>query len=547
MISSAKDDRSWTTIHSDGPASRGARAATLAAFLAGLLALLAAGPAAAQTTITLVGNKAETPTGDLAVNATIAQGFRTGSNSAGYTLSRIDMVSNDSDSDAFSVALYTTDSNGLPNTQSVALTAPDNFTAGVLSFAAPAGTTLAANTHYSLVITRGTGVTFLTLDGTTSDGETGLTGWSLANAHSTLSGSTWSNAASGISLRVAIKGYAKSPPVFNPTAVTRAFAENTAAGQNVGEPVSATDADTGDTLSYTLGGTDDAAFDIVETSGQIRTKAGVSYDHEAKASYSVTVTASDGTASADATVTINVSDVAEPPLAPDRPIAVAVPRTYDQISVRWFPPENSGRPEITGYDVQYEDFDPELDDFVWLDGPQVVDGTSVVISDLLQSTPYPVRVRAKNDEGEGPWSPTELPDTNRPPVEFELGAVQIPSGFGPGDSFHLLFVTSFLVGTYSAAADRITDYRDFLFTDTQGAYFPELASITVLPLASTRHVDARVVTNTTWTDSDRGVPIYWVGGSKVADDYADFYDGDWDDETNVRDHDGQLFASPPVV
>ena len=45
-----------------------------------------------------------------------------------------------------------------------------------------------------------------------------------------------------------------------------------------------------------------------------------------------------------------------------------------------------------------------------------------------------------------------------------------------------------------------------------------------------------IVTN---TDLDRratrGVPIYWVGGSKVADDYADFYDGDWDDETNVRD------------
>ena len=26
-----------------------------------------------------------------------------------------------------------------------------------------------------------------------------------------------------------------------------------------------------------------------------------------------------------------------------------------------------------------------------------------------------------------------------------------------------------------------------------------------------------------------GVPIYWLSGSKVADDYEDFWDGDWDD------------------
>ena len=43
------------------------------------------------------------------------------------------------------------------------------------------------------------------------------------------------------------------------------------------------------------------------------------------------------------------------------------------------------------------------------------------------------------------------------------------------------------------------------------------------------------------------MPIYWVGGSKVADDYADFYDGDWDDETNVRDSGGRLHTVPPVV
>ena len=166
---------------------------------------------------------------------------------------------------------------------------------------------------------------------------------------------------------------------FDSATYTREIDENTGADQDVGSPVTASDTE-GDALTYTLGGTDAASFEIVSTSGQIQTKAGVTYDHEAKSNYTVTVTASDGKGGTDdATVTINVNDLAEPPLAPDRPIAVAVPRTYDQISVLWFAPENSGRPEITGYDVQYKDWDPEISGYVWLDGPQDVHGTSAII------------------------------------------------------------------------------------------------------------------------------------------------------------------------
>ena len=90
-------------------------------------------------------------------------------------------------------------------------------------------------------------------------------------------------------------------PVFSSPSVSRSIAENTAADVNVGAAVTATDADTGDTLAYTLGGTDMTSFDIVGDSGQIRTKTGVSYDFETKSSYTVTVTASDGTATDVAT------------------------------------------------------------------------------------------------------------------------------------------------------------------------------------------------------------------------------------------------------
>ena len=67
--------------------------------------------------------------------------------------------------------------------------------------------------------------------------------------------------------------------------------ENTEAGENIGAPIAATDPNTGDTLTYTLGGTDAASFDIGESSGQLQTKAAL--DFEDKASYTVTVSVRD--------------------------------------------------------------------------------------------------------------------------------------------------------------------------------------------------------------------------------------------------------------
>ena len=57
-------------------------------------------------------------------------------------------------------------------------------------------------------------------------------------------------------------------------------------------PISATDGD-GDVLTYTLEGTDEASFDIDESTGQLITK--VDLDEETKSSYySVTVKVDDG-------------------------------------------------------------------------------------------------------------------------------------------------------------------------------------------------------------------------------------------------------------
>ena len=120
------------------------------------------------------------------------------------------------------------------------------------------------------------------------------------------------------------------PPVFDSTAPTNLnVVENTAANENIGSPVTATDPDntianpTKDTLTYSLDTGDGASFDI-DADGQIKTKAAL--NRETKASYTVTVSVTDskdatgasGTAVDDTReVTITVGNEVEPPTFTD--------------------------------------------------------------------------------------------------------------------------------------------------------------------------------------------------------------------------------------
>ena len=115
-------------------------------------------------------------------------------------------------------------------------------------------------------------------------------------------------------------------PAFDANAPpTLSVWENTLAGENIGAPFTATDSDSSDTLTYILGGTDAASFDIIETTGQIQTKSALNY--ETKTSYTVTVSVHDGNdpfgnpnAAADDTieVTIDVTNM-EVPAIPEQP------------------------------------------------------------------------------------------------------------------------------------------------------------------------------------------------------------------------------------
>ena len=109
-----------------------------------------------------------------------------------------------------------------------------------------------------------------------------------------------------------------SSPEFDDASLTRSIAENTAADVNVGAVIpAATDTDSGDTLTYTMEGTDAASFNFNATTRQITTKAGVTYDFETKPNYLVTIKVEDNNGDTDTVaVTITLTDVNEMPSAP---------------------------------------------------------------------------------------------------------------------------------------------------------------------------------------------------------------------------------------
>ena len=120
-------------------------------------------------------------------------------------------------------------------------------------------------------------------------------------------------------------------PVFNESGtVTRSIVEGSDADRDIGDPVTATDADN-ETLTYTLGGTDAASFSIVSTSGQLKTKEPL--DYETKISYTVTVTATDtsGASNKSATISVTITVTDRDETFPETPVSDRTPAVRDAI------------------------------------------------------------------------------------------------------------------------------------------------------------------------------------------------------------------------
>ena len=188
----------------------------------------------------------------------------------------------------------------------------------------------------------------------------------------------------------------QAPVFIEGGSTVRHVAENTRIGSHVGSRVQAVDGD-GDTLTYSLTGTDADRFVIDTSAGQLRTNSEL--DYETETIYKVTVSVSDGTSSNHINVTIEVTDTLEQPSIPNPPRVRALAGSLNSLVISWDEPANTG-PAIDGYDVQYR----QDGAIAWIDWPHTSTARTTVITDLHTGTIYQARIQARSVEGVSGWS-----------------------------------------------------------------------------------------------------------------------------------------------
>ena len=164
-------------------------------------------------------------------------------------------------------------------------------------------------------------------------------------------------------------------------------------------------------------------------------------------------------------------------------------------------------------------------------------------------TTYHYAVVALSANGDSPQSSSmsattpAAPKSKDPPPERvgprQSPTTEVPADWGlkptdvaAGSQFRLIFLSS---TKRNGAVATITNYDIFVQNRAAAGHTDiRTHSSGFRAVVCTAAVDARDNTSTTGT----GVPIYWLDGNKVADSYADFYDGSWDDEANDKNESG---------
>ena len=205
-----------------------------------------------------------------------------------------------------------------------------------------------------------------------------------------------------------------------------------------------------------------------------------------------------------------------------------------QIDLAWNAPVGDGGTAVTGYKIEHT-IDGGANWPVLVEDTDNTD-TEYSDSDLPPGATRYYRVFAINAAGTSVVSNVARASADLVEMEVADDWDLIPSDLGSGHRFRLLFVSA---GTRKATADEIVIYNAFVQrTAAAGHAAIQDYSSGFRAVGSTEDDDARDNTATTYTTDDKGVPIYWLGGNRLADDYEDFYDGSWDDEVNATNESG---------
>ena len=143
-------------------------------------------------------------------------------------------------------------------------------------------------------------------------------------------------------------------------------------------------------------------------------------------------------------------------------------------------------------------------------------------------------VTVTSEDGSGTRIYTITATRSEPPTAVPHDWDLIPNGRTVGDEFRLIFLSSLKrQATDTDIESYNTWIQDLLLDHGHSAIQDYRSGFRVV--GCTADVDARDNIDTT---DFRGVHIYWLNGAKVANGYAGFYNGSWDDEANNRNQSG---------
>ena len=254
-----------------------------------------------------------------------------------------------------------------------------------------------------------------------------------------------------------------TPPLFDEgETAERSVAEDAVGGALVGSPVSATDADAGDILRYTLNSTGAVPFSLDSETGQITLSAQPDLDRESTPAYTLTATVSDFLAASDRiTITINVTEAAppDPPPAPTSGFSLDTDSSdspESKLTFHWHDPTLSEGPPATGYDVRYREVATpvpdwtELEDVATSTGEEVPARIGASVTGLKSNTTYEAQVRSVNGAGSSAW----VPET---PVQATTAEAQLIVAFSAGSYVVDEGATATVTVLVTPAADRDDD------------------------------------------------------------------------------------------
>ena len=528
-----------------GPRGRGhAKLITTALIAAFMLAVVTAAflhvaPSAEAQASTLVSNAGQTSSSaGLLFNATVpaqAQRFTTGTSDAGYTIHSAGFkFGTISDTATVGNDLEVTinkPSVSNPGDAICTLTDPVTFTSGAVNtFHAPTTgegcPTLTKNTTYYVVVTRvaTSGTSTINAAYTTSDSEDSgaAAGWSINNIGTQFDGSDWSAgllATLNSAFQIEIEGEAATPE---------------AVVKNTGKTTATNKA----TLSSTV------------THFAQRFTADASANEYSLHSISVDFAEIANTATVGGDISVSVHGETSS-LPGTRLCTLEDPSSFLASGLHTFTaPSTNPCPALepnTTYYVVIEKDNTNTDTIALTTTAQFGqdsggdDGWSIgnkahryVSADTVWSS-VTQNLNLKIDV-QGTRLLTHIENLTETEVPFGWGLT--PDGIAGGEKFRLMFLTD----ADKATSTDINFYNEFVQAQAAGGHadIQEHAG-QFRVLGSTAAVDARDNTETTSSDTD--APIYWLNGAKVADNYAALYDGSWDEESTLRDADGNAVSS----